>query len=130
MLRRMSIQTVWEACCEDGEPYYGHVAAGMEVEHEDKGWFKSNFDDCIVRFTCEEDEGLNCQVKLYKGTDEKNWNFRGNGDSIDINSLRNLSNFEVFLMTLKRGFADIIMDVESGYDDDIEPEKKPEWTLD
>ncbi len=118
-----------EACCDDGEPYYEHVTASMEVEHEDKGWFKSSFDDCIVKFTCEEDEELNCQIKLYKSTDEKNWNFRGCGDSIDINSLRNLSNFEVFLMTLKRGFVDIIMDKESDCDDDIEPEEKPEWSL-
>lgn len=54
-----------EACCDDGEPYYEHVTASMEVEHEDKGWFKSSFDDCIVKFTCEEDEELNCQIKLY-----------------------------------------------------------------
>lgn len=46
-----------------------------------------------------------------------------------IEILRNLSNFEVFLMTLKRGFVDIIMDKESDYDDDIEPEEKPEWSL-
>lgn len=118
-----------EACCDDGEPYYEHVTASMEVEHEDKGWFKSSFDDCIVKFTCEEDEQLNCQIKLYKGTDKKNWNFRGYGDSIDINSLRNLSDFEVFLMTLQRGFVDIIMDKESDCDDDIEPEEKPEWSL-
>ena len=45
------------------------------------------------------------------------------------NSLRNLSDFEVFLMTLKRSFADIIMDEESDYDDDIEPEEEPEWCL-
>ena len=50
-------------------------------------------------------------------------------DSIDINSLRYLSDFEVFLMTLKRGFAVIIMDEESDCDDDIEPEEKPEWSL-
>lgn len=40
-----------------------------------------------------------------------------------------MSNFEVFLMTLKRGFVDIIMDKESDCDDDIEPEEKPEWSL-
>ncbi len=117
-----------KACCEDGEPYYEYVTASMEVEHEDKGWFKSSFNDCIVKFTCEQDKDLNCQIKLYKGTDEKNWSFRGYGDSIDINSLRNLSNFEVFLMTLKRGFVDIIMDKEIDCDD-IEPEEKPEWSL-
>ena len=118
-----------EACCDDGEPYYEHVTSSMEVEHEDKGWFKSSFNDCIVKFTCEEDKDLNCQVKLYKMADAENWSFRGYGDSVDINSLRNLSDFEVFLMTLKRGFADIIMDEESDYDDDIEPEEKPEWDL-
>lgn len=118
-----------EACCEDGEPYYEHVTTQMEVEHADKRWFKSSFDDCVVKFTCEEDEDLNCQISLYKGVEEKKWRFRGCGDSIDINSLRNLSDFEVFLTTLNRGFIDIIMDKESDYDDDIEPEEKPEWSL-
>lgn len=118
-----------EACCDDGDPYYEHVTASMEVEHEDKGWFRSSFNDCTVKFTCEEDEDLNCQVKLYKRTDENSWSFKGYGDSIDINSLRNLSNFEVFLMTLKRGFVNIIMDEESDCDDDIEPEEKPEYSL-
>lgn len=119
-----------EARCDDGEPYYEHVTASMEVEHEDNGWFKSNFDNCIVKFTCEEDEDLNCQVKLYKGKGDKNWNFRGHGDFVDLNSLRNLSDFEVFLMVLNRGFVDIIMDEERDCDDDIEPEEKPEWSLD
>lgn len=119
-----------EACCDDGEPYYEHVTASMEVEHEYKGWFKSSFDDCVVKFICEEDEDLNCQVKLYKLNSDKKWNFRGYGDSVDINSLRNLSDFEVFLMVLKRGFVDIVMDKESDCDDDIDPEEKPEWSLD
>ena len=118
-----------EACCDDGEPYYEHVAAYMEVEHEDKRWLESSFDDCVVKFTCEEDEGLNCKIDLYKGIGEEKWHFRGHVDSIDINSLRNLSDFEVFLMTLKRGFADIIMDEESDCDDDIEPEERPEWSF-
>ena len=115
-----------EACCDDGEPYYEHVTASMEVEHEDKGWFKSSFDDCIVKFICEEDEDLNCQIKFYKDTNEEKWSFRGYGDSIDVNSLRGISDFEVFLMTLKRGFVDIIMDQESACKDDIEPEEEPE----
>ena len=118
-----------EACCEDGEPYYEHVTAGMEVEHEDKGWFNPVFEDCIVKFTCEEDKDLNCQVKLYKEVNNINWSFRECEALADINSLRHLSDFDVFLMTLKRGFVDIIMDEESDCDDDIEPEEKPEWSL-
>lgn len=118
-----------EACCEDGEPYYEPVTAYMEVEHEEKGWFKSSFDNCVVKFTCEEDKDLNCQIKLYKEVEKEKWSFKGYGESIDINSLRNLSDFEVFLMTLRRGFVDIIMDEEEDCDDDIDPEEKPEWSL-
>lgn len=111
-----------EANCEDGDPYYQSVTAIMEVEHEDKEWFSYNFDDCRVKFICEEDESLNCQIRLYRYKSEKNWNIRRNEGCIEINSLRTLSNFEVFVETLSRGFAEIIMDTESECDDDIEPE--------
>jgi len=118
-----------EACCEDGEPYYEHVTAQMEVEHEDKRWFKSAYDDCVVRFICDEDENLNCQIKLYKHTNEDKLRMLNYDDSADISSLRGLSGFKVFLMTLYRAFTEIILDMESGCDDDIEPEEKPEYTL-
>lgn len=48
---------------------------------------------------------------------------------IDINSLKNVSDFEIFLSVLKRGFVEIILDTESEENDDIEPEEKPEWSL-
>lgn len=119
-----------EAHCEDGEPYYDCVTAQMEVEHEDKGWFNSSFDDCVVKFICDEDKDLNYQIKLYKNREEEKWNLRHLGETFcDINSLRGLRKFEVFLMTLKRGFVDIELDTESEYVDDIEPEATPEWSL-
>lgn len=118
-----------EACCDDGEPYYEHVSAQMEVEHEDKRWFKSTYDDCVVRFICDEDENLNCQIKLYKHTNKDKWMILNYNDSVDISSLRELGGFKVFLMTLYRAFTEIVLDVESDSDDDIEPEEKPEWEL-
>ena len=118
-----------EACCDDGEPYYEYVTANMEVEHEDKGWFVSKYDDCYVRFTCEEDKDLNCQIKLYKGTDEKEWKILKGINGIEINSLRNLSSFEVFLSVIQRSYTKIILDTENEYADDIEPTEKPEWDL-
>lgn len=118
-----------EAYCDDGEPYYEFVTANMEVEHEDKGWFVSEYDDCYVRFTCEEDEDLNCQIKLYKGTDEKEWKILKGINGIEINSLRNLSSFEVFLSVIQRSYTKIILDTENEYADDIEPTEKPEWDL-
>lgn len=119
-----------EAHCEDGEPYYDHVTATMEVEYEDKGWFASSFDDCTVKFTCDEDDTLNAQIKLYKRTDESRWSFRFGQDMIDINSLRYTNEFSVFIATLNREFVKIVMDTEMEGDDDIEPDDKPEWSLD
>lgn len=117
-----------EAGSEDGEPYYERVTASMVVEHEDKGWFRSSFDNCVVKFMCEDDEELNCQIKLYKESDEDRWRIICE-NSIDINSLRRISNFEIFLSTLKRGFVKIILDTEQEENDNIEPEEKPEWSL-
>lgn len=118
-----------EANCDDGEPYYEHVVANMEVEHVDKGWFKSMYDDCFVKFTCEEDEELNCQIKLYKKSNEGKWRILNGIEAIEINSLRNLSDFEVFLSVLQRSFTKIIIDTEAECDDDVEPDEKPEWSL-
>lgn len=119
-----------EAHCEDGEPYYDNVTASMEVEHEDKGWFASRYDDCTVKFTCDEDDKLNTQIKLYKRTDENWWSFRFGQDVIDINSLRYTNEFSVFIATLNRAFVKIVMDTETECDDDIEPDENPEWSLD
>lgn len=119
-----------ESDCEDGEPCYQNVTATMEVEHEDKTWLTSNSDDCLIKFICEEDENLNCQIKLYKWKGKNKWSLLSGKNPIEINSLRNISDFEIFLMTLRRGFINIIMDTESEYADDIEPDEKPEWTLD
>lgn len=119
-----------EACCEDGEPYYQHVTAGMKVKYVDGGWRNPRFDNCYVRFTCEEDKELNCELKLYKSVEKERWSIlSGIQESIEINSLRNLSEFEVFLYVLKRGFAKIIIDTVDECDDDIEPDEKPEWSL-
>ena len=118
-----------EACCDDTEPYYEPVAANMEVEHEDT-WISSN-NRCRVKFSCEEDENLNKELRLYKRKTDNNWNVSWEMNTFcDINSLRNLSQFDIFLMTLKRGFVDIEIDTESEYEDDIEPEETPEWSLD
>ncbi|MGN0423536.1 MAG: hypothetical protein ACI4EY_12500 [Lachnospiraceae bacterium] len=120
-----------EACCDDEEPYYEHVTANMEVEHVDKGWFVSRYDDCYINLSCEEDEDLNCRISLYKQREKDVWEIiNGIQEYIDIQSLRGLSDFEVFLYVLKRGFVKIVMDTENECDDDIEPIEKPEWSLD
>ena len=118
-----------EACCDDGEPYYESVTANMEVEHEER-WFSSS-EWCRVKFWCDADKELSRELRLYRNKTDRNWNISYEINTFcDINSLRNLSQFDIFLMTLKRGFVDIEIDTESEYEDDIEPEAKPEWNLD
>ena len=118
-----------EACCEDGEPYYEPVTANMEVEHEDR-WMSSS-EYCRVKFYCDEDKELNKELRLYRSRDDRNWTISYVIDTFcDINSLRSLSDFDIFLMTLRRGYVDVEMDTESEYADDIEPEETPEWSLD
>ena len=120
--------TELEARCDDGEPYYEHVTANMEVEHEDR-WFSSS-EWCRVKFWCDADEKLNKELRLYKSKTDNNWNISWEMNTFcDINSLRNLSDFDIFLMTLIRAFVDVEMDTESEYADDIEPEETPEWSL-
>lgn len=117
-----------KACCEDGDPYYEPVTANMEVDHEDT-WISSN-NRCRVKFSCEEDEDLNKELRLYKSKTDNNWNISWEMNTFcDINSLRNLSDFDIFLMTLKRAFVDVELDTESEYADDVEPEETPEWSL-
>ena len=121
--------TELEARCDDSEPYYEHVTAEMEVEHEER-WFSSS-EWCNVKFWCEADEKLNKELRLYRSRDDRNWTISYVMDTFcDINSLRNLSQFDIFLMTLKRAFVDVELDTESEYADDIEPEETPEWSLD
>lgn len=118
-----------EACCEDSEPYYEHVTAEMEVEHEDR-WFSSS-EWCRVKFWCEADKELSKELRLYRDKTDRNWNISYEMNTFcDINSLRNLSDFDIFLMTLRRAFVDVEMDTESECADDIEPEERPEWSLD
>ena len=120
--------TELEACCDDGEPYYESVTANMEVEHEDT-WISSN-NRCRVKFWCEEDENLNKELRLYKSKTDNNWNISWEMNTFcGINSLRNLSDFDIFLMTLKRAFVDVELDTENEYADDIEPEETPEYSL-
>lgn len=118
-----------EALHEDGEPYYEHVTARMEVEYIQGYLKRSTYDDCYLKFSCDEDDDLDVQIKLYKQTDKDTWTILKALGDIEINSLRNLSKFEILLSRLDRSYTKIIIDSEELEDDDIEPEEKPEWDL-
>lgn len=117
-----------EANCEGGDPYYSHVTARMEVERERDSW--GTYEHCYVKFFCEEDESLNYQIRLFATRGVNDWRIiEGAGDSIDMLSLRNMNQFQVFMCVLNRGFVHIVIDEDDDCDDDIEPDATPEWSL-
>lgn len=117
-----------EARCDDNEPHYSSVEVTMEVNSPDYR-FETHYNNCYVEFCCEEDERLNYRLNLFKGVQEDKWIIRDcEFSSLEINSLRNISEFEIFLHTLKQGFVKIELDVKNDYDE-VEPKEQPEWYL-
>lgn len=110
----------------DDTPSYELVEACMEVENESRIF--SN-DDYNIKFYCEKDENLEMRIKLYKsyGSDKyRILRIKGNTDKdIDIQSLRYMSKFEVFLQKLNRCFVAIDIDCED-MSEEVEVEAEPE----
>lgn len=79
---------------------------------------------CDLVFKCEEDEKLTKEIHLYES---KNNRFRiiRFKSKLDINSLRHVDEFDIFMMRLDRAFCDIT-DIIDMYDDDVEVEAEPE----
>lgn len=111
----------------DDEPSYEYVEGTYEFEEcEDRNWLKKRAGRII--FECEHDENMNFCIDVYRYDDihkENMWSFNINS-SCNISSLRRLSEFEVYLLSLNQCNVDIEIDM---YDDseDIKPEKEPEY---
>lgn len=121
-----------EANCEDGEPYYDHVDVSVDVEKEEDRYFFSSFDYAKIVFKCEHDEKreLEYTLRVYKDIDRNEWSIMSAGidEAVDINSLRNLTDFEILILRLRRSFIKIEMDIEYEMAE-VEPDEKPEWSL-
>lgn len=119
------IETVGLEVNYDDRPSYESVEVTMVVEHENgRNW--SDLKRANIIFECAHDVTMNVLVPI------SNWaTLDGNDWSIDyrqatdINTLRNLSSFEVFLIRLKRGFCKIELD-EYEMEDYVVPEQKPQ----
>ena len=113
-----------EVCYED-EPTYENVEVRFEVEYnEERSW--SDFQHAKLIFECDHDEKMNYELKIHnwKKFDKGEWTI--DFDSVhDINSLRYLGEFEIFLMKLKQNGTKLIIDSD-GDSDEVEPDAKPE----
>ena len=79
-------------------------------------------------FKCEEDEKLTKEIHLYESKSNR-FRITRLKSELDINSLRHVDEFDIFMMRLDRAFCDIT-DIMDMYDDDVEVEAEPEASRD
>lgn len=109
----------------DDEPRYQNVTAEVDVNIRDN-IFGGRF--CDLVFKCEEDEKLTKVIHLYESKSNRFCITRFKSE-LDINSLRHVDEFDIFMMRLDRAFCDIT-DIMDMYDDDVEVEAEPEASWD
>lgn len=105
----------------DDEPRYQNVTAEVTVDTRNSV-FGRKFCDLI--FKCEEDEKLTKEIHLYESK-RNGFRITRFESELDINSLRYVDKFDIFMMRLYRAFCDIT-DITDMYDDDVEVEAEPE----
>lgn len=105
----------------DDEPRYQNVTAEVDVDTRDN-IFGGRF--CELVFKCEEDEKLTKEIYLYESKSNRFCITRFKSE-LDINSLRHVDEFDIFMMRLDRAFCDIT-DIIDMCDDDVEVEDEPE----
>lgn len=89
----------------------GYVTATLDTEEVSSSW--SDFQRVIVRLECDEDEELKCEFEISKWKGRRE-NFTMDKKALhEISSLRNLSEFDVFLLKVSQGYNNIILDIEN-----------------
>lgn len=113
----------------DDTPSYYDATTNMEVEKCERRWFGSDRDEYIVKFTCDEDEDMNCEFKLSSGYSDERFRIDATTIPMNIHSLSTLSSFEIFIQQLMRAWSKIDLDIMESYGDDVEIEAEPEVSL-
>lgn len=105
----------------DDKPRYQNVTAEVTVDTRNS-IFGGRF--CDLVFKCEEDEKLTKEIHLYESK-RNGFRITRFESELDINSLKYVDKFDIFVMRLYRAFCDIT-DIMEMYDDDVEVEAEPE----
>jgi len=102
---------------------YEHLEVRMSCEDMSSSW--SDYEKYMVTFECEQDEKLNFEFEISRWKKSNNKTFDLHYyDTHDLESLRYLKNFEVYMMKIKQAFCDIELDIEDD-SDEVEVEAKP-----
>lgn len=104
---------------------YARVPVEINVEY-DEGREWSSYEYATLIFECEHDGEMNFELKLYRWKEdkEKMWTIDYK-TACDITSIKNLNEFEIFLMKLNQNRTKIEIDTEFE-EDEVAPEAEPE----
>ncbi|WP_035053157.1 hypothetical protein [Carnobacterium pleistocenium] len=110
----------------DDEPCYVNVPVSARFEKDEAGRSWSSIERATLIFECEHDEKMNVLIPLSRWEKYSNgtWDIDFKSTS-DLNSLRHLNDFEVYMMNLTQAYVKLEVD-EEDLDEDVEPEEKPE----
>lgn len=102
---------------------YEYLEVRMSCEDVSSSW--SDYEKYIVTFECEQDEKLNFEFEIsrWKKSNKKTFDLHYY-DKHDLESLRYLKSFEVYMMKIKQVFCDIELDIEND-SDEVEVEANP-----
>lgn len=115
-----------EINCDDGEPSYCNATTNMEVIKCKRYWFSSEKDEYVVKFTCDEDEDMNCEFKLSSRYSDSSLKIDATTIPMNVDSLRYLTKFEVIIQQLIRIYAKIDLDIMESFGDEVEISAEPE----
>jgi len=96
----------------------GYINTSLDIEEVSSNW--SDYEKHIVRFECEEDEDLNVEFMLtkwkkYDSAHKLDWKKKTN----DLNSLRRLDKFDMFMMKVEQAYTNIDIDDQSSSDETL-----------
>ncbi|KGR88839.1 hypothetical protein [Lysinibacillus boronitolerans] len=108
----------------DDRPTYESVEVSLSFEQvEGRSW--SSFENGQLIFECEHDEQLNFIVPLQRWKKLDDYWTITDLQNVDITSIKNISEFEAFIRSLKQNYTKIYVDTE--YETDyLEPTAEPE----
>lgn len=108
------------------EPEYEAVEVQFSVEEEEKRWDWSSFTDINMQLQCEKDTALNREVRFDKYDRNDYVTIKKHPGVESLRSLRNLDEFEVYLMTLAQNRTKVLIDDQWEGWEEVVPNKKPE----
>lgn len=114
----------WKKYCEDKidkddlefDSEGAYITTSFNVEEVSESW--SSYKIFMVRFECEEDENLKFEfcINSYKPNSNSKYTSTYKGVN-DLSSLKNLNDFEIFIMRISEGYKNIIIDCDGDSDD-------------